>query len=46
VLGAKLAAMPADGFRHMLCVEAARIDERVVLAPGAQGQGWQQLCVL
>lgn len=45
VLGAKLADMPEDGFRHMLCVEAARIDEPVLLAPGAQWQGWQQLCV-
>jgi len=46
VLGAKLADMPEDGYRHMLCVEAARIDEPVLLAPGAQWQGWQQLCVL
>lgn len=46
VLGAKLADMPADGFRHMLCVEAARIDEPVLLAPGAQWLGWQQLRVL
>lgn len=45
-LGATLADMPAEGFRHMLCVEAARIDEPVVLAPGAQWQGWQQLRVL
>ncbi|MDQ0587358.1 D-hexose-6-phosphate mutarotase [Variovorax paradoxus] len=46
VLGAKLADMPEDGYRHMLCVEAARIDEQVLLAPGAQWQGWQQLRVL
>lgn len=46
VLGAKLSDMPADGFRHMLCVEAARIDEPVLLAPGAQWLGWQQLRVL
>lgn len=46
LLGAKLADMPADGFRHMLCVEAARIDEPVLLEPGAQWQGWQQLRVL
>lgn len=45
-LGAKLADMPEDGFRHMLCVEAARIDEPVQLAPGAEWQGWQQLRVL
>jgi len=30
----------------MLCVEAARIDEQVLLLPGAQWQGWQQLRVL
>ncbi|RUR68876.1 D-hexose-6-phosphate mutarotase [Variovorax guangxiensis] len=46
VLGAKLADMPEDGWRHMLCVEAARIDEPVPLAPGAQWLGWQQLRVL
>ena len=46
VLGAKLADMPEDGWRHMLCVEAARIDEPVLLAPGAQWLGWQQLRVL
>lgn len=46
LLGAKLADMPEDGYRHMVCVEAARIDEPVLLAPGAQWQGWQQLRVL
>ena len=45
LLGAKLADMPEDGYRHMLCVEAARIDEPVLLAPGADWQGWQQLTV-
>lgn len=45
-LCAKLSDMPADGYRHMLCVEAARIDEQVTLSPGAQWQGWQQLTVL
>jgi glucose-6-phosphate 1-epimerase len=45
-LCAKLPDMPADGYRHMLCVEAARIDEQVTLAPGAQWQCWQQLNVL
>ncbi|MDM0011421.1 D-hexose-6-phosphate mutarotase [Variovorax sp. J22P168] len=45
VLSAKLDDMPDDGWRHMLCVEAARIDEAVQLAPGAQWQGWQQLTV-
>ena len=45
-LAARLADMPDDGFRHMLCVEAARIDEPVTLAPGASWQGWQQLTVI
>lgn len=45
-LGAKLADMPVDGYRHMLCVEAASIDTPVTLAPNAQWQGWQQLTVL
>ena len=44
-LSAKLDDLPDDGWRHMLCVEAARIDEPVLLAPGALWQGWQQLTV-
>ena len=46
LLAAKLDDLPDDGWRHMLCVEAARIDEPVLLAPGAQWQCWQQLNVL
>jgi glucose-6-phosphate 1-epimerase len=46
LLSAKLEDLPDDGWRHMLCIEAARIDEPVLLAPGAQWQGWQQLHVL
>lgn len=42
-LAATLADLPDDGWRHMLCVEAARIDEPVMLAAGATWQGWQQL---
>ena len=45
-LSAKLADLPDDGYRRMLCVEAARIDVPVLLAPGASWQGWQQLAVL
>ncbi|MEJ7688274.1 MAG: D-hexose-6-phosphate mutarotase [Variovorax sp.] len=45
LLSAKLDDLPDDGWRHMLCVEAARIDEQVLLAPGATWQGWQQLTV-
>ncbi|MEO0002341.1 MAG: putative glucose-6-phosphate 1-epimerase [Pseudomonadota bacterium] len=40
---AALADMEADGWRRMLCVEAARVFEPVPLAPGQQWQGWQQL---
>ncbi|MDM0045422.1 D-hexose-6-phosphate mutarotase [Variovorax dokdonensis] len=42
-LSARLADMPDDGFRHMLCVEAARIDEPVMLTGGGQWTGWQEL---
>ena len=45
-LSQKMVDLPDDGYRHMLCVEAARIDENVLLAPGAQWLGWQQLTVL
>ncbi len=45
-LCAKLADMPDDGYRHMLCVEAARIDEPVLLAAGGEWSGWQQLTAL
>jgi glucose-6-phosphate 1-epimerase len=44
-LCSKLADMPDDGWRHMLCVEAARIDEPVLLAGGAQWKGWQELAL-
>ncbi|WP_295373968.1 D-hexose-6-phosphate mutarotase [uncultured Pseudacidovorax sp.] len=42
-LCARLADMPADGWRHMLCVEAAAIDTPVELAPGSEVHLWQQL---
>ena len=42
-LCAKLADMPADGYRHMLCVEAAQIDAPVAVAAGGHWAGWQQL---
>ena len=45
-LSAQLTDMPDDGFQHMLCVEAACIDQPVHLAPGEQWSGWQQLRVL
>lgn len=45
-LSQRLADMPDDGWRHMLCVEAASIDAPVPLAPGARWEGWQELRVL
>ena len=42
-LCARLADMPADGYSHMLCIEAAQIDTLVRLAPGAVWTGWQRL---
>lgn len=42
---AALPDMPADGHRHMLCVEAAQVFEPIQVAPGARWQGWQQLTV-
>ncbi|MDB5851456.1 MAG: D-hexose-6-phosphate mutarotase [Rhodoferax sp.] len=44
-LCAKLADMPADGWQHMVCVEAAQIDTPVPLAAGAHWAGWQRLTV-
>lgn len=39
----RLADMPADGYRHMLCIEAGQIDSPVTLAPGQHWAGWQEL---
>lgn len=38
--------MPANGFRHMLCIEAGAIGEPVELAPGAEWWGRQSLVAL
>ena len=43
---AALADMPADGWQHMLCVEAAQVYEPVCIAPGDFWQGAQRLRVL
>ena len=40
---AALDDMPADGFRLMLCVEAARVNTPQVLLPGESWRGWQSL---
>lgn len=43
---ASLSDMPADGWQHMLCVEAAQVYEPVCIAPGDFWQGAQRLRVL
>lgn len=40
---AALADMPADGYRHMVCIESARIAEPVRLAPAQSWSGMQRL---
>jgi glucose-6-phosphate 1-epimerase len=42
---AALAEMPAHGFAHMLCVEAAQVFEPVSIPAGGQWVGWQRLTV-
>jgi glucose-6-phosphate 1-epimerase len=41
----RLADMPEDGWRHMLCVEAAQVYEPITLPAGGRWEGWQQLTV-
>lgn len=41
-----LADLPDDGYRHMLCVEAAAIARPVEVAPGGRWQGNQTLTTL
>ncbi|WPB57601.1 D-hexose-6-phosphate mutarotase [Xylophilus sp. GOD-11R] len=45
-LCAKLAQMPADGYRQMLCVEAAVVDTPVSVKPGEVWSGAQRLSVI
>jgi glucose-6-phosphate 1-epimerase len=40
-----MADLPADGFAHMLCVEAAQVFEPVEVPAGGQWQGWQRLSI-
>ena len=42
----RLADMPEDGWRHMLCVEAAQVYEPIILPAGGRWAGWQRLQVL
>ena len=41
----RLADMPEDGWRHMICVEAAQVYEPITLPAGERWEGWQQLTV-
>ena len=40
---AQMADMPPEGYRTMLCVEAAAVEPPVVLAPGAEWSGRQSI---
>jgi glucose-6-phosphate 1-epimerase len=42
---ARMTDMPPDGFRHMLCVEAAAIELPIQLVPGAEWAGGQSIAV-
>jgi glucose-6-phosphate 1-epimerase len=44
-LCATLGDMPSDGYRFMVCVEAAKINEPVVLMPGQHWSGSQTLAI-
>jgi glucose-6-phosphate 1-epimerase len=41
----QLADLPAGGYAHMLCVEAAQVEQPLTLAPGASWSGWQRLAL-
>jgi glucose-6-phosphate 1-epimerase len=45
-LCAQLPDMPTEGYREMLCVEAAKIDQAITLLPGQVWSGSQTLTVL
>jgi glucose-6-phosphate 1-epimerase len=42
----RLADMPDDGWRQMLCVEAAQVHAPITLPAGGRWAGWQRLQVL
>ena len=44
-LSQRLADMPDDGWRHMLCVEAAQVYAPITLPAGGRWAGWQRLQV-
>ena len=41
----RLADMPEDGWKHMLCVEAAQVYEPITLPAGGRWAGWQRLAL-
>jgi glucose-6-phosphate 1-epimerase len=41
----RLADMPDDGWRHMLCVEAAQVYAPITLPAGGRWAGWQRLAL-
>lgn len=45
-LCATLNDLPADGYLHMLCVEAAQVLTPIRVSPGGGWSGWQRLTVL
>lgn len=45
-LCSRLADMPPEGWRHMLCVEAAQVYEPITLRAGGRWEGWQHLTVV
>lgn len=44
-LAATMADMPPDGYRHMLCVEAAAIEPKVLMRPGTRWSAGQSITV-
>ncbi len=44
--GAELADLEADGYLHMLCIEAALIEKAVTLAPAESWNGFQQFTLV
>jgi glucose-6-phosphate 1-epimerase len=45
VKGDGLADLPVGGYAHMLCVEAAQVEQQVIVPAGGEWQGWQRLSV-
>jgi glucose-6-phosphate 1-epimerase len=41
----QISDMPADGYQHMVCVEAARVTSPIEVQPAQSWVGWQLLTV-